>query len=96
VIAGAANNQLKNSEMDAALLARGITYVPDYVINAGGIIDIYHQSLHLSSDDKLKAQVQNIGNTVEEVLTHAKQQNMPTQKVANKIAKSRFGRLPSA
>lgn len=93
IIAGAANNQLLDTKMDAALLKRGITYVPDYVINAGGIIDIHHQSLNVSSDEQLKAQVQNIGNTVHEVLSKAKQKNMPTQKVANEIAISRFGRV---
>ncbi|MFT4653429.1 MAG: leucine dehydrogenase, partial [Patiriisocius sp.] len=90
VIAGAANNQLSNSSMDIALMNRNITYVPDYVINAGGIIDIYHQTLDDGSDAKLMADVKNIGNTVLGVLEQAQEQGLPTQQIANKIAASRF------
>jgi leucine dehydrogenase len=91
IIAGAANNQLANSTMDLALMNRRITYVPDYVLNAGGIIDIHHQTLDDSSDEKLKHQISNIGNTVVTVLEQAQEQGLPTQQVANKIAASRFG-----
>ncbi|MFT6268480.1 MAG: leucine dehydrogenase [Alphaproteobacteria bacterium] len=90
VIAGAANNQLSNSAMDIALMNRHITYVPDYVINAGGIIDIHHQTLDDGSDGKLMTQLSNIGNTVLTVLEQAKEQGLPTQQIANKIASSRF------
>jgi len=90
IIAGAANNQLSNASMDLALMNRQITYVPDYVINAGGIIDIHHQSLDGSSDEKLREQLSNIGNTVLQVLEQAKAQGLPTQQVANKIASTRF------
>lgn len=90
VIAGAANNQLSDSSMDVALMNRNITYVPDYVINSGGIIDIHHQTLDDGSDAKLMADVKNIGNTVLSVLEQAQQQGLPTQQIANKIASSRF------
>lgn len=90
IIAGAANNQLCDATMDVALMNRQITYVPDYVINAGGIIDIHHQSLNSSSDHNLREQVKNIGNTVLDILEKAKVQALPTQEVANKIASSRF------
>lgn len=90
IIAGAANNQLANNTLDLALMNRKITYVPDYVINAGGIIDIYHQTLDDGSDEKLLLELKNIGNTVRMVLEQANEQGLPTQQVANKIASSRF------
>ena len=43
VIAGAANNQLAKEEFGQLLVDKGVLYAPDYVINAGGIIDIFHQ-----------------------------------------------------
>lgn len=90
IIAGAANNQLANPTMDLALMNRQITYVPDYVINAGGIIDIHHQTIDGSNDANLLEQVGNIGSTVLHVLEQAKEQGLPTQQVANNIAASRF------
>jgi leucine dehydrogenase len=90
IIAGAANNQLSHARMDLALLERQITYVPDYVINAGGIIDIHHQTLDTSSNENLREQITGIGKTVYDVLEQAKAQNLPTQEIANKIAQSRF------
>lgn len=90
VIAGAANNQLADESMDVALMKRDITYVPDYVINAGGIIDLHHQTLDNSNDNNLRALVKNIGDTTLTVLRESSRQGIPTQQVANKIALSRF------
>ena len=64
--------------------------MPDYVINAGGIIDIHHQTLDTSSNENLREQITGIGKTVYDVLEQAKAQNLPTQEIANKIAQSRF------
>ena len=43
VIAGAANNQLLTQEDDMRLANAGILYCPDYLVNAGGVIDVYHR-----------------------------------------------------
>ncbi len=91
IIAGAANNQLADNELDQKLKDKGIIYVPDYVLNAGGIIDIYHQTQDTSSDQALGSQVRAIGDTVLAVLNQAEAQNLPTQLVANKIAEARLG-----
>jgi len=45
IVAGAANNQLAEARHGVQLMHRGILYAPDYVINAGGIIDIYHERI---------------------------------------------------
>jgi len=89
IIAGAANNQLASVEMDKQLKARGIVYVPDYLINAGGIIDIFHQR-NDSTAEKMRAQLEQIGQTVKEILSRANEENLPTGEVANKIAEEKF------
>ena len=45
IVAGAANNQLAEARHGVELMKRGILYAPDYVINAGGIIDVYHERI---------------------------------------------------
>ena len=45
IVAGAANNQLEKEEQAIHLWDRGILYCPDFLINAGGIIDVYHQRI---------------------------------------------------
>ncbi len=86
VVAGAANNQLATDDMGTRLLQNNIAYVPDYVINAGGIIDIYHQTQSDSSNALLKQQLENIGNTVTHLLTEAEAQNKATVTIANAMA----------
>jgi leucine dehydrogenase len=89
IVAGAANNQLASSQMGAQLLARDVIYVPDYVINAGGIIDIYHQR-NESNAQEMRMQLEQIGQTVSEILKRAQQMNLPTEQVANQIAEEKF------
>lgn len=90
IIAGAANNQLAREELGNLLHKRGICYAPDYVINAGGIIDIYHQKRSDSSDDALRAHLAKIGDTLTEIYQCAEAENTATNLVANRIAEERF------
>lgn len=89
VIAGAANNQLSEESMGRLLVDKGILYAPDYVINAGGVIDIYHQRM-LSTPEALRSHIEEIGATLQEIFSRAKQQGQPTNMVANRIAEERF------
>ncbi|MBO1255179.1 Glu/Leu/Phe/Val dehydrogenase [Alteromonas sp. 5E99-2] len=89
VIAGAANNQLANEGIGTECRNRGILYAPDYVINAGGIIDIYHQKIE-SSDRGLKSHIENIGQTLTDIFKGSDEQDLATNIVANKIAEERF------
>lgn len=90
VIAGAANNQLAREEFGQLLADKGILYAPDYVINAGGIIDIYHQSI-ISSDKGLRDHIEKISDTLLEIYLSAQLQGIATNIVANQIAEERFG-----
>lgn len=90
VIAGAANNQLATEKLGVEVRNKGILYAPDYVINAGGIIDIYHQTQDGTPED-LRAHIDAIGDTLNEIYVRADEFNQATNIIANKIAEERFG-----
>ena len=89
VVAGAANNQLTRERHGEELMQRGILYAPDYVINAGGIIDI---SLELFGfdQDKLDRRLEGIHDTLMEIFERAEREQLPTGVVADQIAEERF------
>lgn len=91
VVAGAANNQLATEQCGLLLKDKGILYAPDYVINAGGIIDIYHQKIP-SSHDAMKAHIERISQTLVEIYERAIELSLPTNIVANQIAEERFNK----
>jgi leucine dehydrogenase len=98
VVAGAANNQLSTQVMGEELLKRGIVYAPDYVINGGGVINIYHEGMVAGGYDKGRAfeHVAKIGATMTEILNRAKAEKLPTHLIADKIAEERIERARSA
>ena len=89
VVAGAANNQLAEERHGDMLRAREILYAPDYVINAGGIVDVYYQRTG-GTEAQLKTHVEGIGDTLIQIFDRAAQTQQPTGIVANKIAEERF------
>ncbi len=93
VIAGAANNQLATEAHGELLRQKGILYAPDYVINAGGVIDIYHQNQDDSNADALRKHIEAIGDNLEEVFDRAEQLDQSTNTVSNLIAEERFGKV---
>jgi len=93
IIAGGANNQLLTHAHGVELHRRGVLYVPDYVINAGGIIDICYQ--HLEKDrSAMRCHVESIGDTVLEILHLAEKSGRPTSDIADELAEARFSRDP--
>ncbi len=95
VIAGAANNQLEHPHHDEALMKRGILYTPDFVINAGGIIDVFHERTDHDAD-KVRAHVESIGETLHEIFTRSERDGRPTGAIANELAEERFDHVPAA
>jgi leucine dehydrogenase len=91
VIAGAANNQLATPADGTAILRRGMVYAPDYAINAGGVMNIYHEKMVEGGYNKNRAfdHVATIGKTITEILNRAKEENMPSYLIADKIAEER-------
>ncbi len=88
VIAGGANNQLAESRHGNDLRELGILYAPDFVINAGGIIEIHHQ--RAGSAEKSSDHVARIGTTLSEIFAACEQQGKSTLAVAEQLAEEKF------
>lgn len=92
VVAGAANNQLAEDRHGAALAARGILYAPDYVINAGGVINVAHEVLYRGDydRDRVMAHVGRIAGTLDDVFALADRDGVPTSTAADRLAEQRL------
>jgi leucine dehydrogenase len=89
IICGGANNQLATDEDGARLVARGITYAPDYVVNAGGIINVSAEYLGEAAD-VVEGRVRAIAPRVLKVLDIAKSENITPQQAADRIVRERI------
>ncbi len=90
VIAGAANNQLENEDTHGPILQeRGIVYAPDFLINAGGIINVYAEIAHYDKAEALR-RTENIYNTTLEIFNFADLNKLTPQKAAMAIAQNRI------
>lgn len=90
IIAGCANNQLAEPKHDQALVERGVLYAPDYVINAGGIINVSFEEDYCV--DTATRKVEEIYDTLLDVFNKAKQQQKPTGQIADQIAREIIAR----
>ncbi|SEL36196.1 leucine dehydrogenase [Aquimarina amphilecti] len=90
VIAGAANNQLASENIHGSLLQeKGIVYAPDFLINAGGIINVYAE-IEGYGRDQIINKTENIYNTTLDILNKAKATGMTTNSAAVSIADERI------
>ena len=89
IIAGAANNQFAKAVQGEQLRQRGILYAPDFVINAGGIIDIYHQRIDGSSASSA-VHVAQIADTLQRIFRRADSVGKNTTLVAEELAEEIF------
>ena len=90
VIAGAANNQLALENVHGPILRdRGIVYAPDFLINAGGIINVYAELAHYDKAEIMR-KTENIYNTTLEIFDYADTNNMTSHKAALTIAQNRI------
>ncbi len=90
IIAGAANNQLADENVHGArLLERGIVYAPDFLINAGGLINVYSEIAKYSREESFK-RTENIYNTTMDILVHAEKNKITTHQAALAVAQHRI------
>ncbi|MCZ7601416.1 MAG: Glu/Leu/Phe/Val dehydrogenase [Melioribacteraceae bacterium] len=90
IIAGGANNQLEDENKHGQmLLDKGILYAPDYVINAGGLINVSNE-LEGYRQDRAMKQAEAIYDIVKKVLLLSKEHNVPTHVASNKLAEERL------
>ncbi len=93
VIAGAANNQLGDEKNDGArLVQRDILYSPDFVINAGGLINVANE-LEGYNQERALDQAEGIYDILRAVFTRARAENIPTYRAANNLAMDRIEAL---
>jgi leucine dehydrogenase len=91
IVAGAANNQLERNSDGFALHERGILYVPDYVINAGGLINVAAE-LDGYDPEVVRAKVSEIYTTIDLILTRSKAEDILPLEVADTLAEERIER----
>ena len=89
IVAGGANNQFLDEERDPyRVMKRNIVHVPDYVLNAGGLIQlVVREILH---QRRLAPWIENIQRTVHQVLTASLRDHLPPLIVANRMALERI------
>ncbi|MCK6529074.1 leucine dehydrogenase [Myxococcota bacterium] len=93
VVAGGANNQLDDEERHGrALQERGIVYAPDYVINAGGLINV-NAELHRAPREKALRDAEGIFDTLTRIFRLADEKRLPTGAASNAVAEQRIARI---
>lgn len=93
IIAGAANNQLANeAQHKQMLLEKGIIYAPDFLINAGGLINCYSE-LEGYNRDRAMDQAEQIFDTTMTVLDKSEKDGKPTYQIANQMAEDRINKI---
>ncbi|MEN8250435.1 MAG: Glu/Leu/Phe/Val dehydrogenase [Bacteroidota bacterium] len=91
IIAGGANNQLKEEKKHGYMLIdRGITYAPDFLVNAGGLINVGAEYYGPYNRDKAYLDAEKIYDTTTAILKLASKKSISTQEAAIKIAEKRI------
>jgi leucine dehydrogenase len=94
IVAGAANNQLLEERHGEMLRERNILYAPDYVANAGGVLNGCRELFGWKPEDALK-KIDEIYDTTLRIFESAQSQNLTTNKAADQLAEDRLRRAKS-
>ena len=92
VVAGAANNQLAHAGIEKVLADRGILYAPDYVVNAGGVIQVADE-IEGFNFDRAKLRATRIFDTTREILRLADDEGVPPAVAADRLAERRMAEV---
>ena len=90
VVAGGANNQLLSDEQGAELHRRGILYAPDFVINAGGIINVAAEIGGAYRAEHAREMTERIYDTTAQVIAESRAEDVPPHVAANRLAERRI------
>lgn len=91
VIAGAANNQLLEEDNHGnALKDKGILYAPDYIINAGGVINCYYDYIGQHNTEIVESKVKGIAQTLSNIYEISEEENVSTHLAAAHFAEQRI------
>jgi leucine dehydrogenase len=91
IVAGGANNQLDRDDHGDALRERGIVYIPDYVANGGGLVQVAAE-WYKEAAQIWEPKVEDIFNTCLDILVRADQENISTNVAADRIAEERINK----
>lgn len=92
IVAGSANNQLADEKHGQMLRDKGILYVPDFVINSGGVINVYEE-LRGYNKDRAMSKASDIYDAVKRVIEISKRDNIPTLAAAERMAEERIAAM---
>lgn len=92
IVAGGANNQLATKADAARLQAHGILYAPDYVINAGGIINVALEYLGQGDRDEVNGRIEQIPGRLRAIWSESRASGRPAADVADSMAQKLIGR----
>ncbi|MDP7392188.1 MAG: hypothetical protein QGH07_10150 [Alphaproteobacteria bacterium] len=96
IVAGSANKQLAEHRHGDELKASNILYVPDYAINAGGVINISYEYSGIYDQEAAHRHVSGIGSMLSAILKGARRPDVSTNAAANHIAEDCFRALEAA
>jgi len=92
IICGGANNQLAHPGVDKLLVDHGIVYAPDYVVNAGGVIQVADE-LEGFNFERARAKAEQIYTTTKRILALAGQEGVPPSVAADQLAERRMAEV---
>lgn len=91
IICGGANNQLTTDIIGLELFKKGILYIPDYIANAGGLINVTDEWVQGGyNKERVHSKIKSVENTIGRVLAVAKKEQKPTHLVADNLAQGLF------
>lgn len=96
IIAGAANNQLSTIEMGAEIQKRGKLFAPDYVLNAGGIINVMGEIAGDFDPAWVQGKLEGLEKTLGQILDQSENEGRPSNIIADEIARNRIEEKRSA
>jgi valine dehydrogenase (NAD+) len=92
VVAGGANNQLAHPGIEKVLADRGILYAPDYVVNAGGVIQVADE-IEGFNFERAKLRANRIYDTTRDILRLADAEGVPPAVAADRLAERRMAEV---
>jgi valine dehydrogenase (NAD+) len=97
VVCGAANNQLEHPGIEATLASRGILYTPDYLANAGGLVQVADEAQNLATGgfrfDRARNRAAGIYDTALAVFRLAASEGLPPAVAADRLAERRMSEV---
>ena len=92
IVCGGANNQLAHPGIEKLLADRGILYAPDYVVNAGGVIQVADE-LRGFNFDRARARAEQIFGTTRQIFALADEEGVPPAVAADRLAERRMSEV---